>query len=136
MANINLVTAGRIRVTKSIEQDTAPAGETILAGAPVRRDTTGRWTNANGTNATEANLYGIASHDAIAGEALTAWNDGEVDGFNLDALAYGASVFLSDTDGRLGDTAGTVSVLVGEVAAAHSQQLGVLPDKVLRLKLA
>lgn len=135
MANINLVTASRIRVVKSIEQDTAPAGEAIVAGAPVRRDTSGRWTNANGTNATEALMYGIATHDALAGEALTAINDGELDGYDLDGLAYGASVFLSDTDGRLADAAGTVSLIVGEVAAAHSQALGSNPDKVLRLKL-
>lgn len=117
------------------DQSTYPAAEAILAGAPVRIDTaTGRWTNANGTVIGEA-----ASHVALrtvgAGESLTAVRRCTVDGFDLSALAYGAPVYLSNTDGRLGDVAGTVSAVVGRVVPGFATTLGVAADKLLDVQL-
>jgi hypothetical protein len=131
MADIALVSAGRIRVVQSVIQQTSPAGETIVAGAPVRFHTDGTFTNANGTAAGEATLYGIATRSVVAGEALTAVRLGVLDGYVLDALAYSAPVYLSDTDGRLGSTVGTVSNIVGRVLPGHSQPLGTAADKLL-----
>lgn len=132
MATIALVTAGTVRVVGiPVVQATAPATEAIVAGAPVRYHTDGRFTNANGTTATEAALYGIATRSVAAGEAVTAVRVGLLDGYVLDALAYQAPVYLSDTDGRLDTVAGTVSNIVGRVHPGHSQALGASPDKLL-----
>lgn len=114
------------------DQITKPAAEAIVAGAPIRQDTaTGRWTNANGTSAAEARVTHIAWRTVGAGEPLTGVRGCLVDGYVLDALAYDAPVYLSDTDGRLADAAGTVSVVVGRVTGAFATLLGVAADKLL-----
>ena len=59
--------------------------------------------------------------------AGTAVKEGVLDGFNLDALAYGARVY-SGASGVV-DTAGTV--VVGEVIPARSHLRGNAPDKLL-----
>lgn len=136
MALIALTTADRVEVVESIEQHTAPAAEAITAGAPVRIDTTaGTFTNANGTAAGEARAYGIATRTVAAGEPVTAIRKGVMDGFNLSAQAYDLPIYLSDTDGRLGDVAGTVSVVVGRVIGGHAQPLGTAADKLLLVNL-
>src|SRR5687767_4841369 len=121
MATIALVTANRIEIVESIRQMTLPAAEAITAGAPVRLDTaTGRWTNANGSSAAEARIWGIATRTVVAGEALTAIRNGVLDGFDLSAMNYDAAVYVSDTDGRLDTVAGTISTVVGRVIPATS----------------
>jgi hypothetical protein len=40
---------------------------------------------------------------------------------------------VSDTDGRLGDTAGTVPLKAGRVISGWSQSLGVAADKLLHV---
>ena len=130
MAAIAVAVAGAIHVVESIEQMTAPAAETILAGAPVRIDTSGKFTNANGTTTTENRVYGIADRSVIAGEALTAIRRGVLDGFTF-TQAYDAAIYLSDTDGTLADTAGTVSTVVGRVIPAWGQTVGTAADKLL-----
>lgn len=119
------------------DQATYPAAEAIAAGSPIRLDTSnGRWTNANGTTAPEARATHIALHAVTAaGEALTGIRRGLVDGFVLDALAYDAAVFVADTDGRLGDVAGTVSVLAGRVVPGFATTLGTAADKLLDVLL-
>lgn len=135
MALIALITADRIEVVESNKQLTAVATEAITAGAPVRFHTNGRFTNANGTDATEANLYGIATQTVAAGEALTAIRNGVLDGFTF-SQAYGAAIYLSDTDGRLGDAAGTVSLIVGHIVPGTATTTGTNPDKLLSVDLA
>ena len=83
------------------------------------------------TAAAEARATHVAWATVVAGEPLTGVRGCLVDGYDLSALDYDDPVYLSDTDGRLSDTAGTVSVLVGRVVSAHAQLLGVEPDKVL-----
>lgn len=137
MATIALVTANRVEVVESIKQMTLPAAEAITAGAPVRLDTTnGKWTNANGSSAAEARVWGIATRTVVAGEALTAVRNGVMDGWDLSGLAYDATVYLSDTDGRLDTAAGTVSTVIGRVIPATSPALGTAYDKVLGVELA
>ena len=114
------------------DQATHPAAEAITAGAPIRLDTTsGRFTNANGTSAAEARVTHIATRTVLAGEPLTGVRACTLDGFVLDALAYDAPVYLSDTDGRLDTVAGTTSVIVGRVVPAFATTLGTAADKLL-----
>jgi len=134
MANIAVATADRIEVVESIQQHTAPAGEAISAGAPVRIDTSGKFVNGNGTDATESNIYGIATKTVAANEPVTAIRRGKLDGFTF-TQAYNAAIYVSDTDARLGDAAGTVSVRVGRVLPGWAQTLGVAADKILSVEL-
>jgi hypothetical protein len=118
------------------DQATYPAAEAIVAGAPIRLDTTtGRWTNANGTTAPEARVTHIAMRTVAAGESVTGVRNCTLDGFVLDALAYDAPVYLSDTDGRLDTVAGTVSTIVGRVVPGFAVTLGTAADKLLDVKL-
>jgi hypothetical protein len=135
MANIALVTANRVSVVESVQQKTLVAAEAITAGAPVRIDTAGKFTNANGTTTTENDAYGIATKTVVAGEALTAVKLGTMDGFDLSGLAYNARVYISDTDGRLADAAGTASKVVGRVVPGTSTTTGTAYDKILSVEL-
>jgi hypothetical protein len=134
MANIAVTTAGKIHIVESIQQKTLPATETILAGAPVRIHTDGKWTNANGTTTTENRVWGIATKSVIAGEALTAVRRGTLDGYTF-SQAFDAIIYLSDTDGTLGDTAGTVSTIVGRVVPGTAVVNGATFDKLLSVEL-
>ena len=136
MAEIALLAADRVEMVESETQFTLVAAEAIEAGAPVRLDTSsGKATNANGTAAPEARILGIALKSVPAGMAVTILRKGVLDGFALAALAYDAAVYLSDTDGRLDDTAGTVSVVVGRVIPAFATTLGTAADKLLFVDL-
>jgi hypothetical protein len=133
MADIAVATAGSVHVVESLWQKTLVATETIAAGAPVRIHTDGKWTNANGTTTTENRIWGIATKSVIAGEALTAIRRGTMDGFTF-TQAYDAIIYLSDTDGRLGDVAGTVSTIVGRVVPGTAV-VGTTYDKLLSVEL-
>lgn len=136
MALISVVTAGKIEIVESIQQMTLPAAEAIVAGAPVRLDTsTGRFTNGNGTTAPEARVWGIATKSVAAGEPVTAIRRGVLDGFDLSSQAYDAAIYASDTDGRLGDAAGTVSTVLGRVIPGTATTLGTAFDKLLSVEL-
>jgi hypothetical protein len=136
MATIALVTANRVEIVESIRQMTLPAAEAITAGAPVRLDTsTGKFTNANGTTAPEARIWGIATRTVVAGEPLTAIRNGVMDRFDLSGMNYDATVYVSDTDGRLDTAAGTVSTVVGRVIPGTGTTLGTAYDKMLSVEL-
>jgi len=137
MANeIALTTANRVEIVQSVIQATLPAAEAITAGAPVRIDvTTGKFTNANGTTAAEARIYGIATRTVAAGAAVTAIRKGVMDGWALAALAYDATIYLSDTDGRLSTVAGTVSTALGRVMPGTSTTLGTAYDKLFSVEV-
>jgi hypothetical protein len=135
MALIAVAVAGKIDVIKSVRQLTLPAAEAIVAGAPVRIDTTSAtFTNSNGTTAPEARTWGIATVSAAANEPVTAVRRGVLDGFTF-TQAYDAAIYVSDTDGRLGDAAGTVSVVAGRVIPGWAQRLGTAADKLLSVEL-
>jgi hypothetical protein len=96
MADIALLTADKVEVVVPMEQFTGIAAEAIEAGAPVRLDTSsGKLTNANGTTAPEARIFGIALKSVPAGMAVTVMLRGILDGYALAALAYDAPVYLS-----------------------------------------
>jgi hypothetical protein len=134
MALIAVATAGKIDIVESIQQMSLPAEEAIVAGAPVRIGSSGGFTNSNGTTTTENDLWGIATVSAAANEPVTAVRRGILDGFTF-SQAYNAAIYVSDTDGRLGDAAGTASKVVGRVVPAWSQRLGTAADKLLSVEL-
>lgn len=132
MANIALTTAARVEVVKAIEMlPPLIAAEAIVAGAPIRLDTgSGKATNANATSAAEARVIGIATRSAAAGEAITGMKTGILDGFAFGSDAYDLALWLSDTDGRVGNTAGTVNVSLGRIVPGNAQTLGTASDKL------
>ncbi len=127
-----------VRVLESWQQFTYPAAELILEGAPIRLDVTattgGRWMNGNGTVAAEARVLAIATHRADVGVALTGIKKGVLDGYDL-TQAYDAPIYVSNTDGKLGDAAGTVSTLAGRVIPAFATTRGTAADKLLLVDL-
>lgn len=136
MADINLVTANKVNVVESIEQLTLPAAESITAGMAMRLDTSsGKFTKANASAAGEARVKWLAVKTVAAGEPVTGIKTGVLDGYDLSGMAYDADVFLSDTDGRLADAAGTVSTKVGRVLPGTSTTLGTAFDKLLLVDL-
>ena len=137
MANIALAANSTACVVESIQQHTAQCAEDIAPRSPVRFDpATGKFTLANATTAAEAGLYGISTNvvNVKAGGTITAIKRGLMDGFAF-TQSYGAAVFLSDTDGRLGDAAGTVPVKIGTIVSAWAQPIGAAADKLLSIEL-
>lgn len=142
MADIDLVTANRVSLVKGGFGDghllpPGVAGEAIVAGAPVYRDaTTGKYLNSDGNASPKDTVLGIALRTVITGEPLTAaYGKAIIDGYDLTALDYHAPVYLSNTVGRLGTTAGSTSVIVGRVVPGLATSVGVSPDKLLGLDL-
>lgn len=134
MADIALTRANRVEIVESRQQMTLAAAENIVPGAPVRI-ANDRFTNANATSGAEAAAYGIATGDVlvVAGMPITAVRDGVLDGFELGG-ATGSPVYLSNTDGRLADDAGTTSVVVGRVIPGTAELLG-SSHKLLNVEL-
>lgn len=121
-----------VRIVSFIDKFDAPSSE-VFGFEAVRYHTDGTVTPANGTTAPEANFQGVATiaSDRI-GQAITVVRDGLLDvGEALAALAYGDPIYLSDTDGTLGTTAGTVSVIVARVVPGWG---GLTSDKLLRVR--
>lgn len=126
----------KIRLIKPIIQwPDLPSGEAFTEGQYVRiNTTTGKWEFGNATTSGEVgNIRGIAISRGAVAAAVTVIKEGILDmGEALASLAYGATVYLSDTDGTLADAAGTVSTVVGYVFPLWG---ATTPDKVLYVKL-
>ncbi len=91
-------------------------GVTLAKGEAVYFDANGRLVKSNAAAAGTAKFAGIVVEVQSGREAVAAVVVfGEVAGANLSGLAYGASVFLSNTAGGLDTAAGTVSVLAAKV---------------------
>lgn len=135
MANLTVTAADvALVVGDSEHQFTGPAAEAISAGQYVRLNTSsGKIALGNGTSAAEVGYTrGIALMSAAANEALTMATAGAIVdlGDALDALAFDAAVYVSDTDGTLADAAGTTSSIVGRVVPGFA---ATTPDKLLKL---
>jgi hypothetical protein len=101
---------------------TAPMGEAGTAGQYFRLNTTtGKLEKGNGTTTGEVGTVGGILLDTVATINLTGTialrgSKAILDlGEAVAALAFDASVFLSDTDATLADTAGTVSTVLAKV---------------------
>jgi hypothetical protein len=134
MGNLALTTAGVLHVVESLEQMTLPLAESINVGQVVRIDTTyGTFTKSNASSAAEALAYGILVSKDAAGKVGTAVRRGVLDGYALSGLNFAAKVYLSDTDGTLATTAGSQTLVVGDVIAGTATTLGTAYDKLLHL---
>lgn len=132
MSDIDLVTADRVNLVEDMgQQKTLVAAEAITAGAPVYITSAGKFANADGNGSGTTHPYGIALRTVAAGIAVTAIKRGVMDGWDLSGLAYDDPVYMSDTVGRIGTTAGSTSVVLGRVVPANAVSLGTSPDKVL-----
>ena len=88
----------------------------------------GEFVKADASAAANARSIGLANGKARAGMGATALFNGEMDGFDLSGLAFGADVFLSNTVGAIADVAGTTSKTVGRV-------INVNGDKILKVEV-
>lgn len=136
MANLTIA-ASDVRVVKRGDehQHTAPAGEVIVAGQYIRQDpSTGKFVLGNATSSAEVGDGYIAENNGAIGDPVTGHKMPVVldVGNALSGLDYGASVFLSNTDGTLADGAGTVSTVIGKVIAGWAGSA----KKLLRLAIS
>lgn len=147
MADLALAAAGKLTPVSGIanghEQYTFEAEEQINVGQTFRlNQSTGKATKANGSVLDEAaqvtaagtfitTLYIAIDQARQAGNAVTGVKKGLLDGFDLSALAIGAKVYLSNTDGALGDAPGTINTLVGRVQPAPLTGTPTVQDKLL-----
>lgn len=129
MADLTITTC---RIVEWRDKFDAPSNE-VFGFEAVRYHTDGTVTPANGTNATEANFEGFATVESDrVGQAITVVRDGLLDvGNALSALAMGAPVYLSDTDGLLADANGTVTVIAGRVVPGWGS---LTADKLLLIR--
>ncbi len=126
----------RLSIEDSREQHTYVAAVDLPAGTPVYLDSNGKWAKASSAAANAASrVRGITHKKVVAGQAVTAIAQGELAGFDLSGLAYGAPVYLNDTAGVIGDAAGTVSIILGYVIPGPSQARGVAAKKLLLVKI-
>ena len=110
----------KVREIEVVEQFTGPADETIDPGVYARLNTsTGKLTKGNGTTTAEVGTgEGICINRQV--NTITVLKKGILWlGDALDGLSFGATVYLSDTDGVLADAAGTVSKVVGTVVPLY-----------------
>jgi hypothetical protein len=133
MANLALKTANRVEIIASLNQHTLRAAVAITAGQAIRIGTAGKWILAKATSAAAGAGVYIATRTVGAGESVTGIRKGQFDGFDVSGLAYGAAVYLSDTDGALADAAGTASIVVGRVGAIDGVAVGSSPNKILEV---
>jgi hypothetical protein len=119
------------RIVSWVDKFDAPSNE-VFGFEAVRYASDGTVTPANGTDAAESNFQGIAVIESDrVGQAITVVREGVIDiGEALVGLAPGAPIYLSDTDGTLATTNGTVNVVVGRVEAGWG---GLTADLLLRV---
>jgi hypothetical protein len=135
MTNL-VITASAVAIVKEFESLTLPVDEAVTAGQAGRLATaTGKLTKANGSGAAEARAVGVFVRSSrFVGEAVTLIKRGVLDlGSALDGLDYDAIIYLSDTDGTLADSVGTVSTKIGRVIPAFGNTTA---DKLLYVDMA
>lgn len=112
------------------------AGVAITAGQALYFAATGRVGLSNSTSAGALAVFrGLALDTVGIGQAIDVLEEGYVDGYEIGALAYDASVFLQDTAGAIGTAAGTVSVVIAKVVPVSDKDVATgLPSKLLFVK--
>lgn len=126
-------TSAHARVThpQNSERFDFAAAEAITIGQLVYLTAAGKAGVADANAAGKQQVRGVALNSASAGRGVTVLKRGPVDGFVISALAYDAVVYLSDTAGAVGTTAGTMSVPVARVMAIPDDGNAAGPTKVL-----
>ena len=117
------------------EQIAGMAGENLLAGDVVYIDSvTGYFKKASASTAVTAESYGIVVKDCDKNMPCTVFRSGNFGGFDLTTNPYWGVIYLSDTFGRIADSPGTISKVLGHVVPAYGQALGSAPDKLVMLE--
>lgn len=130
------ITDTAVHTVQVTQQETLPAAVAIAAGQYIMIDVNGKWALGNSAvgGAGIGKRGALAAKTVAAGEALTGIIKGIMDlGNALSAVAYDAAVYVNDANGSLGDAAGTVSKVVGNVRPVWNNS-GV-PDKLLFIDL-
>lgn len=114
------------------EQYTFEAAERIRVGQVYSFDANGKAVLAPASAPFANKALFVAIDEARqAGNAVTGIAVGLLDGYDLDALAYGAPIYVGNT-GNLSDTAGTNSQVVGRVhPVSRTSPSGA--DKIVRV---
>lgn len=122
----------QVAAVKIFDDTTIPRSEAVPVGGFGRIDSNARLVLGNATSTGElGNRRGIVFE--LLGETARVMHDGLLDlGDALDGLAIGALVYVSDTDTRLADAAGTVSLVAGVVVPGLGEETA---DKLLRVDL-
>jgi hypothetical protein len=133
------IDATKVRLVRHGNNDleTGPVGETGTAGEYYRLNTTtGKLENGNATTPTElGRIAGILLDSVptanLTGTIVLAGSGAIIDlGDALDALAFNAPVYVSDTDGKIADSAGTEEKIIGRVVPGWNATTA---DKLLQL---
>ena len=108
------LTISTCRIVEWVDKFDAPSNE-VFGFEAVRYDTDGTVTPANGSSTTENNIEGFAAIESDrVGQAITVVRDGILDiGNALSAVAIGAPLYVSDTDGQIATSAGSNSMIIG-----------------------
>lgn len=121
MANLS-VTAANLRMLEGIEARLIPmiADATIAKGQVVYRKSNGRADLARGNAVGTAKPVGIATSDAVAGQAFEALYHGRLVGYDLSGVNPGSTVYLSASaagaiDGAAVTGTGNVVAPIGTV---------------------
>ena len=137
MAGELTITADDVHLVRATDDQiwTGPMGEVGTAGQYFRLNTTtGKLEKGNATTTTElGNTYGILIDDAGLDKAGTIARPGAIIdlGDALDAVAFDAPIYVSDTDAAIATSAGTVSRVVGRVVPAFGSTTA---DKLLEVR--
>lgn len=123
-----------LNIEESFEQATLPLAADYDEGTPVFVNSSAKFQASDASAAGTAKFYGVTAKKGKAGEPRTAIAGGVAGGYDFSAQGYGDDIYLSDTEGKLSDTPGTVSVKVGEIIPALGQPRGQNPAKLLRIK--
>lgn len=91
------------------------ASEVLSAGNPVYLTSAGKVAKTDAKDAVKAKFRGVALENVAAGQVVDVLTQGHVAGFDVSALDYDASLYLSDTAGALSSTSGSSTVNVGRV---------------------
>ena len=128
------ITATDVTPVEIYEQWTGPAAEALDAGEVVRIDTTaGTVTPANASSTAEARAMGVAITTATnANDSVTVVKRGILDlGNALGDYDYDAAIYVADTDGYMGTTAGTTATkIIGRIVPAWGHTTA---DKLLHV---
>ena len=129
--NISPVLLDQCRIRSFLASVAITAGQALYVVAA-----TGRVALSNSSAANALAVFrGIALNTVGIGYAVEVLEEGYVDGFEIAALAFDASVYLQDTAGAIGTAAGTVSAVIGKVVPLSDKDVATgLPSKLLFIK--
>lgn len=101
----------------------AIAAATITAGQALYFDSAGKVNLADANGSGTLQFRGIALNGGGAGQAISVLKKGHCYGFTVSGVAYDAALFLSNTAGAFGDSAGATSINCARVVALPDSSL-------------